>query len=200
MTPPAPLLGGAEALINRLLAQDPHSLAELSGLGGSLMVRHAELGWEVGIFPVSHGVVLAEPDAQPRARVELQTRAVLALLRNPGSGRAVAGMQVAGDAEYLQKFADIFQNMHTDLAVFLEPWFGPQAVPLAQGLGRARKFLQRAFGQLEQSGVEFLSEESRDLVPAAELEDWMHQVDELSMAVDRVQARLGRIERNRSAS
>ncbi len=200
MTPPAALLGSAEALINRLLAQDPHSLSALSALGGSLMVRHTELGWEVGIFPANHGVVLAEPATQPTARVELQTRAVLALLRDPRGGRAVAGMQVAGDAEYLQRFADIFQNLHTDLAAFLEPWFGPQAVPLARGLGQARQFLKRAFGQLEQTGVEFLSEESRDLVPAAELEDWMHEVDELSMAVDRLQARLGRMERTRSTS
>ncbi len=200
MTPPAPLLGGAEALINRLLAQDPHSLNALTALGGSLLVRHAELDWDVGIFPASHGIVLAEPDPQPRARVELQTRAVLALLREPRGGRAVAGMQIAGDAEYLQKFAEIFQNLHTDLAAFLEPWFGAQAVPLAQGLGRARQFLQRAFGQLEQSGVEFLAEESRDLVPAAELEDWMHEVDELSMAVDRAQARLGRLEQSRGLS
>ena len=102
------------------------------------------------------------------------------------------GMQVAGDAEYLQRIADIFSNLHTDLAGFLEPWFGSQAVPVAQGLTQARGFFRRAFSQFEQSGAEFLAEESRDLVPAAELEDWMEQVDELSMAVDRFEARLNR--------
>lgn len=185
-------MGGAEALINRVLAQDPHSLALIAQLGGSLAIRHRELGWEVGIFPVSHGVMLAAPDAQPRARVELETRAVLALLRDPKAGRAVGGMHISGDAEYLQRFAEVFQNLQADLSAFLEPWFGAQAVPMAEGLRQARQFFRRTFGQLEESGVEFLAEESRDLVPAAELEDWMNQVDELSMGIDRLEARLRR--------
>lgn len=192
MTPPAALMGGAEALINRVLAQDPHSLLAIANLGGCLAVSHRELGWEVGIFPVNHGVLLSAPDTQPRARVELETRAVLALMREPKAGRAVVGMHVSGDAEYLQRFADVFQNLQADLAAFLEPWLGVQAVPVAEGLRQARRFLRRAIGQFEESGAEFLAEESRDLVPAAELENWMNQVDDLSMGIDRLEARLRR--------
>lgn len=200
MTPPAVLLGTAEALINRLLAQDPHSLGQLAALGGSLHLRHPDLGWELGLFPVRHGVVLAAPATDARARVELETRAVLALLRNPRSGRAVPGMQVAGDAEYLQQLADIFQNLQADLAAFLEPVFGTQAATVAGGLTQVRGFLRQAFGQFEQSGAEFLAEESRDLVPAAELQDWMEQVDELSMATDRLAARVQRAERRQASA
>lgn len=197
MTPPALLLGSAEALLNRLLAQDPHSLQALSQLGGSLLLRHAELGWEMGLFPVAHGVMLGAPDERPTARVELDTRAIFALLRDPSAGRAVPGMQVAGDAEYLQRVADIFHGMQADLAALLEPWLGAQAVPVAQGLLRAREMFRRGLQRFEQSGAEFLTEESRDLVPAAELEAWMTEVDALALGVDRLEARLRRLERGR---
>lgn len=195
MTPPALLLGALESLLNRLLARDPHALAQLQALGGGVVLRLTELDWELGVYPVAHGVVLGPAERGARAQVELQTKAVFALLRDPRAGRAVPGMHVAGDAEYLQRFVEVFQGLEADLAGLLEPWLGEQAAPAAAGLRRVQGFLRRGLSGLEASGAEFLAEESRDLVPATELEDWMREVEELDLDVERFEARLRRVER-----
>lgn len=197
MTPPAVLLGAAEQMLNRALAADPHSLSRLAALQGSLHLRHSDWGWELGLIPVAQGVLLAEPEEQPRAKVSLSNQAIMALLRNPSAGRAVAGMQIEGDAGFLQEVADIVQGLEIDLAGLLEPWLGTGAAPAAVGLQRLGAFVKRGLQQLETQTVEFLSEESRDVVPLLELEDWMQQVDDFAMDVDRLQARLQRVERAR---
>ena len=93
------------------------------------------------------------PSALARApQVELQTKAVFALLRDPRAGRAVPGMHVAGDAEYLQRFVEVFQGLEADLAGLLEPWLGEQAAPAAAGLRRVQGFLRRGLSGLEASG------------------------------------------------
>lgn len=195
MTPPTVLLGAAEQMLNRALAADPHSLRRVAALKGSLHVRHSDWGWELGLIPVAQGVVLAEPESQPRAKVSLSNPAILALLRNPSAGRAVPGMQIEGDAGFLQEVADIVQGLELDLAGLLEPWLGQGAAPAAMGLHRVGAFLKRGLQQLETQTVEYLAEESRDLVPPLELDDWMQQVDDFAMDVDRLQARLQRLER-----
>jgi ubiquinone biosynthesis protein UbiJ len=48
--------------------------------------------------------------------------------------------------------------------------------------------------------AEYLQEEGRDLVNKTELEEFLHDVDELRETADRIEARLGRLEaRIRSA-
>jgi ubiquinone biosynthesis protein UbiJ len=195
VTPPAVLLGAAEQMLNRALAADPHSLRRLAALKGSLHLRHSDWGWELGVIPVAQGLILSEPEEAPRAKVSLSNQAIMALLRKPSAGRAVPGMQIEGDAGFLQEVADIVQGLEVDLAGLLQPWLGSSAAPAAMGLQRVGAFLKRGLQQLETQTVEYLSEESRDLVPPLELDDWMQQVDDLAMDVDRLQARLQRLER-----
>jgi ubiquinone biosynthesis protein UbiJ len=120
--------------------------------------------------------------------------ALLQLFRGAGpSGQSSA--QIRGDAETANLYRQLFTAARPDPEEELSRWVGD--IPARQ----LSRFAQRAAAWLKSTRhtaalniAEYLTEESRDLVARAELDEFLQGVDEVRETTDRIEARLSRIE------
>ena len=88
------------------------------------------------------------------------------------------------------------QRYQPDLEAAFAQRFGEVwGVQLARALRRGLEALRGGSAALLRDGAEYLSEEARDLVPKAELEAHLDEVDGVRDAVDRLEARIARVRR-----
>jgi ubiquinone biosynthesis protein UbiJ len=120
--------------------------------------------------------------------------ALLQLFRGAGpTGQSSA--QIRGDAETANLYRQLFTAARPDPEEELSRWVGD--IPARQ----LSRFAQRAAAWLKSTRhtaalniAEYLTEESRDLVARAELDEFLQGVDEVRETTDRIEARLSRIE------
>jgi ubiquinone biosynthesis protein UbiJ len=202
MSTPALLCAALEVALNRYLRQEPTVLAEWSRLEGRCVALEAsDLGWRFLIEPVAGGVrVSGDAGLQPAVTVRATTAQVLsAALRNLGSEQTVlpAGLRIDGDAELLDRFARLLRRVGFDIEEPLARVFGDSAAHrIADGLRGLLGWGRSAGRRLALDTAEYLREEARELAGAAEVEEWMHEVETLREGVDRLEARLVRLERS----
>ncbi len=106
-----------------------------------------------------------------------------------------AAAQVRGDAEVAAAFQRLLTLARPDFEEELSRWVGDLparriGLLVRETFSWSRQFA-RSFGE---NVAEYLQEESRDLVSKPELDEFLHGVDELREASDRVEARLKRLE------
>jgi ubiquinone biosynthesis protein UbiJ len=129
--------------------------------------------------------------------------ALFALLQGARPAAAVErkGVNVRGDAEIANLYRQFFLAARPDLEEELSRWIGDAPARsvsrLAGGLFSWAKRARRVAGE---NIAEYLTEESRDLVARAEVEEFLQDVDELREAADRVEARLKDIGRRLQGS
>lgn len=109
------------------------------------------------------------------------------------------GVSISGDPVLAQDFQRLLDMARPDWEEALSRQIGDVA---AHQLGNAARGLarwgQHAVDTLSRDTGEFLKEESRDLPTRFEVDEFLDQVDDMSTAVDRAEARLRRIESRRS--
>lgn len=199
MAMPDPLLGALEIGLNRYLALDGEALRACATLDGKVIALHLrEFGLSAWLHPGAQGVrVTGEPEAAADATLS-GSLAAFARLMWPQTERAEllldGSVQVDGDHELAQAFADILRRVDFDFEELLAARFGGVA---AHGLGR---FLRDAFGYgqnaarvLGRDTAEYLREETRDLVHRADIQKWMDGVDTLRDDLARLDARIARL-------
>ena len=195
-----PIAGRAlEAALNQLLALDPDTRASLAALDG----RRVELQLEappVALAVTVRGDRLEVGPAESAGEADLGLRATLGGLLGqlpflrPDGGAPVGKLRINGDAELARRLQQLARGFDPDwdapFARALGPMLGPQvARALREGL---RGSVVLAQG-LARDSAEFLTEESRDLVPKAELEAFYDDVDALRERVERLVARIARL-------
>lgn len=195
LTPlPGLLAVAVEQGIARAIALDGQSASRLKPLRGKL-VRLELRGLGIDLF--FHGRdealgVSAEHDAPPDTTISGTPLALLAMAvpdwRAPGSG-----VRIEGDAGTGQAFEKLLKQLDPDWeAIFVER-FGPV---VGHQLWRMLVEARAGAGQVSNAAAEqtarFLREESGLLVSREEVDDFVHQVDELREAADRLEVRLRR--------
>lgn len=124
----------------------------------------------------------------------------LALLRQMRDHTPVTSQSVhiEGDAEVVQAFAELLRAARPDLEEELSRLVGDVAAhqigEVARGLLR---FGERTRDTFTRNVAEFLQEESRDLVARTEADEFVAAVDTLRDDVERLSARIERLERAR---
>lgn len=201
-----PLAGRAlEAALNRALALDLDTRDALAGLDGrrivltlqapplALQIRVAGDRLQVG--PVEQ----AEPDLAVHGSLGALLRQLPGFTR-ASAGSAAGGLRVAGDAELARRLQQLAAGFDPDWQAPLVAAFGEVlGVQLAEA---ARLGLQRArqgADELAHTAAEFVTEESRDAVAAAELAAFCDDVDGLRDDVERLAARVARLTAGASA-
>ncbi|MEC9405756.1 MAG: SCP2 sterol-binding domain-containing protein [Pseudomonadota bacterium] len=194
-------LAVVEAGLNRALALDPAVGERLRKLDGRVVaVTLTGLEQTVYCVPIGDRLQLAASWPEP-AQVRLIGRVGdFARLAAAGTDKQAellsGGVRIEGDAILAQRFAEVFDELDLDLEAPLERLFGPIA---AHRMGQAaRRFLgwgRQAAATLGEDAVEFLREETGDLVHAEDVEAWMDAVDGLRSDADRLEARIRRLER-----
>jgi ubiquinone biosynthesis accessory factor UbiJ len=138
-----------------------------------------------------------DPAANPvDARITGSPFALLALARSatqasPGIARAT----VSGDAEIANLYRQLFSAARPDFEEELSRLVGDlPARRLSQWARHATGWMRRTRRTVGENIAEYLQEESRDLVNGYELDEFLRGVDTVRETVDRVEARLSRLE------
>ena len=193
-----------EAALDRALALDPETRAALAALDGRsvdlaleappLALRLTVSGDRLRVGPADAG---AEADLGVRATLG----AVLAQLPRllPGANRGddappIGRMRISGDADLARRLQRLAERFDPDwqqpfVAVFGEIIGVQVANAFAAGLRHARE----AGRDFAETAAEYLTEESRDVVPRAELDAFHDEVDTLRDDAARLAARVARL-------
>jgi ubiquinone biosynthesis protein UbiJ len=199
MTAPALACAGLEIALNRYLQLERTALEECAALSGrGIALEVADLGWTFIVEPHASGVRVLSESEQPAA-VKLSAPSLrllrLALDTAGGEQGLPAGLSVEGDTELLQRFTALLARVGFDPEELAARLLGDAAAHRMVGGLRGLFGWGRHAGQrLSQDTAEFLTEESGDLARSGDIEEWMQGVEALREGVDRLDARLQRLE------
>lgn len=192
------LLASAEHALNRLLRLDGTARPRLARLGGRVIaVRCTAPELTLHILPNADGLRLAG-HWQGEADCTLHAPAA-SLLRLAASRQKTAilhspEVRLEGDSASLLALAGILEDLELDWEYELSRWLGPVATQLFAGsLQHATRWSGQSLASLRQNLADYLGEESSTLVDRHEAEARFAEVDDLRLALDRLEARLARL-------
>ena len=200
-----PLAGRAlQAALNRALALDPDTRTALRPLDGrsiALTLESPALAMRIGVEGERLTVGPVDPDAEPDLAVRSTFGGVLAQLpfmaNARRNGTAPAGrMKVSGDAELARRLQQLATRFDPDWQQPFVSAFGEVlGVQVADMLRAGLLHARRSALDLAQTAAEYVTEESRDVVPRAELEAFHDDVDVMRDDVERLAVRIARLRR-----
>jgi ubiquinone biosynthesis protein UbiJ len=202
MLPPGlPLLfKPLEGTLNRVIGLDPEAQSRLRPLVGRVLLAElAGTELKLRVYFSERGVSLSLPDPEDSkadASVRLSPAAALSLARS--RGEQAQGVEFQGDVAVVHAVRHLFGELDIDWEEQLSKLTGDvlahQVGELARGFGGWLSHTRRT---LELNLSEYLTEESRQLPAAAEVRGFLDDVDRVRADVDRLSARLERLERAR---
>lgn len=199
-----PMAGRAlEAALNRALALDPDTREGLRPLDGRSIALHLAspplalrilvAGERLEVGPVRDS---DEPDLSVRSTLG----AILSQLPNLlGSARnehaaPVGKLRIEGDADLARRLQRLAERFDPDWQQPFTAVFGEViGVQVANTLAGALRHARDAAGTLAGNAAEYVTEESRDVVPRDELNAYHDDVDSLRDDVERAAARVARL-------
>lgn len=183
-----------ENLLNRNLGASPRARELCAALRGRrLRLTLTGLGLRIGLESLGSTLRLARnPDGEFDAEVE-GSPVNLVALAGPAPERLLqsGAVQVRGDTELLQRYRELGLLLRPDLEEELSRLIGDApAHQLMRMAGGMVGFGRRAADTAVRNTAEYFAHERGDLVPAAEAEAFMGDVDRLREDVDRAAARV----------
>jgi ubiquinone biosynthesis accessory factor UbiJ len=194
------LLAPFQNLLNRNIEGSSIARTMCRRLQGKVLALKFE-GIPINIFLRAEGeqMILSSQSAVVANATLTGTPLAFMRLIGPQPENALRGgsVHITGDAETAQNFSELLRLAGPDLEEELSRLVGD--VPAHQ-LGQAARsvfgFARRAADTFAQNVSEFLQEESRDAPSRTEADEFATGVESLRDAVDRVEARIGLLERN----
>jgi len=195
-----PVAGRAlETALNRAIALDAETRAALSRLDGrvvELTLAAPPLALQLRVEGERLVVGPVDPKGEPDLAVRTTLGGLLGQLPflRRDDAPAVGRVRVSGDAELARQLQRLAERFDPDwqqpfITVFGEVIGVQVANAIAGALAQARSL----GGHFARSAAEYVTEESRDVVPRAELEAFLDDVDGLRDDVDRLAARVTRL-------
>ena len=199
-----------EAALNRALALDAETRAGLRALDGQRVALHVAsppLALQVRV----DGERLVVGPVEAEAEADLSVRSTLGGLISqlPGpfgsmfrrdDAPPVGRMNISGDADLARRLQRLAERFDPDWQQPFASVFGDVlGVQIAKGLAAALQQARIAGRNLAESAAEYVTEESRDVVPRAQLDAFHDDVDVLRDDVERLAARVARLQRGAGA-
>jgi len=198
-----PLAGRAlETALNRALALDPDTRDGLRALDGrrvvlriaapplAVQVRVAGERLEVG--PVEDDASADPPDLSVRATLGGLLSQLPFLKRDDAP--PVGKLRIEGDADLARRLQKLATRFDPDWQQPFASVFGDViGVQIANAMAGGLRHARDAVGALAGYAAEFITEESRDVVPRDELNAFHDDVDTLRDDVERMAARVARL-------
>ena len=196
---PPSAITGLEAVINRYLRLDPDSGKRLAGLAGRCINVHLEgLDVDLYIHPDAHGIQLKDcidGEADTTLRGTPLALARLGLGSNAEKSLFSGDVVINGDVETGQAFKAILDELDIDWEEQLSHLTGDIVAHQVGNLARrGRRALHHGLNTLEQDIGEYLQEELRVLPTRIETENFSSDVTRTSMDVERLAARVKRLQ------
>ncbi|MEA5666255.1 SCP2 domain-containing protein [Stenotrophomonas sp. ATCM1_4] len=198
-----PLAGRAlEVALNRALALDPDTRSALATLDGqriALTLESPALAMQIGVSGQRLTVGPVDPAQEADLAVRSTLGGVLAQLpflanARRGNSAPAGRVKVSGDAELARRLQQLASRFDPDWQQPFVKAFGEVlGVQIAQTLRAALVQARRSARDLAESAAEYVTEESRDVVPRAELEAFHDDVDVIRDDVERLGVRVARL-------
>lgn len=192
-------MAALEAAINRALSLDPGCARALRELEGRTF--RVEIGGpEINVYAlVEHESIQLRSQYEGRVDTHMRGGVVdfveLLSAEDQASALINGGIVIRGDSAPLFQLLMLLQKLDLDWEGALADWVGD--VPAHQ-VGRAvrggLRWGRQAISSAGRQAEEFLHEEARLLPPAAELESFYGDIQSLGLHVDRLEARLERMQ------
>ncbi|MBP9956356.1 MAG: SCP2 sterol-binding domain-containing protein [Pseudomonas sp.] len=196
----AALLAGVEAGLNKVLALDATALPRLAALQGRVIaVDCTAPALRLFLLPGADGLRLAghwEAPADCTLRAPAGRLLELAVRRDKSAVLHAPDVELDGHSACLLDLAAILQDLELDWEGALAEWLGPLgAVALARPLQGAGQWSGDALASLRLNLADWLAEEARLLAGRQEAEARFAELDDLKLALDRLEARSERLAR-----
>lgn len=192
-------LAGLEQAINAALALDPKTLERLGRLQGRVIaIELRGTGIRLLLQPEQNGLRLM---GHYDGTVDTTLRgAPFALLRmstgRTGEGLFKGGVEIEGDVELGQQIQRVFEKLDIDWEEHLSRLTGDI---IAHQVGNTVRNLlnwgERSAEHLAQDTADYLQEEAEILPLPWEVEEFLERVDALRSDVDRLEARVKRLQK-----
>lgn len=186
-------LAGAEATIQRTLRYDPASRLALSRLAGRVLaLQFTQPQLTVYVLPNNQGLELSghwEGEVDTRLTGKLWD--FLRMAQGEQTTLAGSGVHMEGSTGLVQELQRIARQLDIDWEEALSELVGDVAGHQgAQWLRTGADWLQAREAQARRLLSEFITQEAGLLPSRPELENFYNEVDELTRATDRAEARL----------
>ena len=188
-----------EAALNRALALDPDAQASLRALDGrrvALRIESPPLALEVKVDAAALSVGPVDAEQEP----DLGVRGTLAGLLGQlpmfrrDDAPPVGKLRIEGDAELARRLQTLARNFDPDWHKPFADVFGDViGVQVANAFATALKQARTFAANGAETLAEYVTEESRDVVPKVELDAFHDDVDALRDDVERLAARIARM-------
>jgi ubiquinone biosynthesis protein UbiJ len=194
-----------EAALNRALALDPDTRDALRPLDGQRVALHLNaplLALQIRVDGDALRVGPVDAANAPGLGVRTSLAGLLGQLPifRRDDAPPVGKLRIEGDAELARRLQQLARNFDPDWQLPFTRVFGDIAgVQIAKAIAGALGHAQVAGRNLAETAVEYVTEESRDVVPRAELDAFHDDVDALRDDVERLAAKVARLQRARGA-
>lgn len=188
------LAAGFVAFANHVLESAPWARDKLSAHAGKTAL--------FDVFPVRMAVAVAAdgrlqpaaPETAPAVTIRLTHLTLLEVLAD--GEEAWRKAEVTGDADFAAVVSRVLSNLRWDVEEDLSRVVGDIAAHRMAQAGRAAAaWPKRAAVSLAENAAEYLTEEKAVLVTPLQASEFMHEVDELRDAVERLDKRIERLSR-----
>ena len=184
-----------ESSINRYLALDPSVQASIDALEDkSITLELKEFP-----FPFCFRIenkrlkVLSELEVPTDVSLSTSIPALLQMTLTTEGDESVLGSEIdmSGNMDVGRDFRNIFKNVDIDWEEILSKYTGDIiAHKLGNGYRQFSRWLGNTNQTIQKDIAEYLQEESRQLPSTFEITDYINAVDNVRLAVERVEARL----------
>lgn len=195
-----------EVALNRALALDEETRAALKALDGqcvAVTLTSPPLAVQVRVEGDALRVGPLDAEREPDLGVRSTLAGLLGQLPmfRRDDAPPIGKLRIEGDAELARRLQQLAKNFDPDWQLPFVRVFGDIAgVQIAKALAAGLKQAQVAGRNLAETAAEYVTEESRDVVPRAELDAFHDDVDALRDDVERIAAKIARLQRARGAS
>ncbi len=201
---PQAALAALEAAVNAGLALDPETVTRLAALSGKVIAVELEgAGVTLFLLPGREGLrLMGRYDGEADTKL---SGTPLALLRlrggQPGEGLFSGDVKIHGDVELGRRMQRILGELDIDWEEHLSHLAGDVVAHQLGNLARgAMRWGRRAAENLQRDMVDYVQEERRDLPSKGELDEFLAAVDTLRSDLDRLTARIDRVQRQHNDS
>lgn len=190
-----------QAMVDRNVGGSPRARELLALLDGrSLRLDVRFMPWQIMTAASAGRLLVSRTRGTADVIISGSPLGLLSMLReDPQQVIRRGDVRIDGDSAVAERFQELLELLRPDLEAELAQLVGD--VP-AYGIGSLVKRALDYGQQVARTGAsnvgEYLAHERRDLVPRAEAQQFIEQVDALREAVDRIAARVERLEGARS--
>ncbi len=198
MSLPQLFIASIETAFNRYLALDPEAFTRLANMEGKIIAIEIKgLNESLYLFPGDDGIMVLsdfDGDADTTLSGTPLALAKLSLSEDAAVVLFSGDVTITGDTRLGHQFKKILAQVNIDWEEQLSRVVGDiTAHQIGNALRGFGQWFDRSKHAMELDVGEYLQEESRLLPAKAEIDRFIHQVDELRESVDRLQARVQKL-------